>query len=669
MKLANDWKANLDEADKDCLEVLDFFKFITTYEIGSSFNASELQRLLDIIAQHCQIPQLLGNIENLPDNQSCLTTNDGRNLQLLSNESEISNDILVNLQTSSDAAKLVLDIIKNPIVPQSMKENEGLIIDESHIFLLDQLMKISPHIKPHVREEALKLALDLTPHIRASAENSLAVLGFLLLLSVYGLLSYFNKDDVFKLLELVTQHKQAVELYRTLGFVDKVSDVVQKLIEKKQRIEAVRFICAYKLTGTIEPADLLRHHIKRVQKSSFRFGRKKCAARKVKAKDMELACLETVLQCISETNLKSQDLVDEIQDRILALERHKETIRRSALEQEASSKVEEQEPEEKKPANEAVTENQVEGQQLEGKKPANEAVTENQVKGQQPEGKKLANEAVANNEVKVQQPEEKKPANGAVTMNHVKVQQPKGKKLANGAVTTNQLEEKKPANEAVTMNQVQVQQPQEKKRAIETVPNNYQLHESGNNSKRPRTAAGHSVPSVFTPQYRQAFIPNGVPPPQYRFPTNFYGPPNPLGHGQFGNTPARPIGSSFSFKCMSLTQSAAPSAFTPPLSKERMPEHFQQPMGMGYSSSGSLDHHQMQPYPCHATSGLASTPNLSTISAPKTERSSLEGSVRTSSSGEGDHPLASVQVQLASPIPWQVHQQLLQLQRLTYSAI
>ncbi|KAJ1380901.1 hypothetical protein SESBI_45642 [Sesbania bispinosa] len=102
---------------------------------------------------------------------------------------------------------------------------------------------------------------------------------------------------------------------------------------------------------------------------------------------------------------------------------------------------------------------------------------------------------------------------------------------------------------------------------------------------------------------------------------------------------------------MSSTQSAAPSAFTPPLSKERMPGHFQQPMGMGYSSSGSLDHHQLQPYPCYATGGLASTPNLSTISAPKTERSSLEGSVRTSSSGEGDHPLASVQLRSSGAAP------------------
>ncbi|XP_057455101.1 protein Brevis radix-like 2 [Lotus japonicus] len=86
----------------------------------------------------------------------------------------------------------------------------------------------------------------------------------------------------------------------------------------------------------------------------------------------------------------------------------------------------------------------------------------------------------------------------------------------------------------------------------------------------------------------------------------------------------------------SRIESARDSPATPPLSKERLPRHLHQPMGMGYSSSDSLDHHQRQPQPRYETSGLGSTPNLSTISVPKTERSSIEGSVRTSSSGEED---------------------------------
>lgn len=88
----------------------------------------------------------------------------------------------------------------------------------------------------------------------------------------------------------------------------------------------------------------------------------------------------------------------------------------------------------------------------------------------------------------------------------------------------------------------------------------------------------------------------------------------------------------------SKIESARDSPVTPPLSKERAPRHFHHPLGMGYSSSDSLDRHQMQSHPCYETSGLASTPNLSTISAPKTEeRSSIDASARTSSLGEEDH--------------------------------
>lgn len=44
----------------------------------------------------------------------------------------------------------------------------------------------------------------------------------------------------------------------------------------------------------------------------------------------------------------------------------------------------------------------------------------------------------------------------------------------------------------------------------------------------------------------------------------------------------------------------------------------------------------MQPQPCYERSGLASTHNVSNINVPKTERSSLDASVRTSSSGDED---------------------------------
>uniref|UniRef100_A0A0A9D067 BRX domain-containing protein n=1 Tax=Arundo donax TaxID=35708 RepID=A0A0A9D067_ARUDO len=88
---------------------------------------------------------------------------------------------------------------------------------------------------------------------------------------------------------------------------------------------------------------------------------------------------------------------------------------------------------------------------------------------------------------------------------------------------------------------------------------------------------------------------------------------------------------------------------TPPLNKECLPRTFVRPLkgsgAVGYSSSDSLEH---QPnhlgngyrhdrylgHQCYGSVGLASTPKLSSISGAKTETSSMDASIRTSSSPE-----------------------------------
>ncbi|KAG8056910.1 hypothetical protein GUJ93_ZPchr0002g24288 [Zizania palustris] len=88
------------------------------------------------------------------------------------------------------------------------------------------------------------------------------------------------------------------------------------------------------------------------------------------------------------------------------------------------------------------------------------------------------------------------------------------------------------------------------------------------------------------------------------------------------------------------------SPVTPPLGKERLPRSFHRPMSgggaVGYSSSDSLDHsnhycnggHHHHEHHCYDSVGLASTPKLSGISGAKTETSSMDASMRTSSSPE-----------------------------------
>ncbi|KQJ98570.1 protein Brevis radix-like 1 isoform X2 [Brachypodium distachyon] len=86
---------------------------------------------------------------------------------------------------------------------------------------------------------------------------------------------------------------------------------------------------------------------------------------------------------------------------------------------------------------------------------------------------------------------------------------------------------------------------------------------------------------------------------------------------------------------------------TPPLNNERQPRIFQRSLkssrALGSSSSDSLEHqskhlgniqHGHHEHQCYDSVGLASTPKLSSISGAKTDTSSIDASMRTSSSPE-----------------------------------
>ena len=85
-------------------------------------------------------------------------------------------------------------------------------------------------------------------------------------------------------------------------------------------------------------------------------------------------------------------------------------------------------------------------------------------------------------------------------------------------------------------------------------------------------------------------------------------------------------------------ESAEASPVTPPLPRERLPRNLYRPTGMAmsYSSSDSLDHHPMQSRHYSDSVGVNSTPKLSSISGTKTETSSMDASLRSSSSREAD---------------------------------
>jgi hypothetical protein len=163
------------------------------------------------------------------DNLRHLLTMDGKALQIFLNKSrkydeKIKNEVLTALGLSSDPAKLVLDAMEGFYPPRISKGDvvyNGIVVKKSCKLLLEQLMALSPPIKPHVREAARELAFDWRTKMKK--DRYLEVLGFFRLLACYGLASVFDACELFNDLVTVAQERQTPEFLRVLGLVDEAS--------------------------------------------------------------------------------------------------------------------------------------------------------------------------------------------------------------------------------------------------------------------------------------------------------------------------------------------------------------------------------------------------------------------------------------------------------------
>ncbi|KAG6400906.1 hypothetical protein SASPL_137751 [Salvia splendens] len=171
--------------------------------------------------QHHPTDVFIAPIEIEPDESADLkfmVRMNGKTLQMFLNDRENEFESMVDeifkvLHLSSDPAKLVLDAMAGFYPPRLREEDVEYNVRRTCIILLGQLLKLSPTIKPHVREEAIELATSWKSQLKAAPQiaKSQEVLGFLCLLSAFDLASYFDEDDLSSFL-MVGQHKEALVL-------------------------------------------------------------------------------------------------------------------------------------------------------------------------------------------------------------------------------------------------------------------------------------------------------------------------------------------------------------------------------------------------------------------------------------------------------------------------
>lgn len=325
--LAVQWKDLEDQFDLIQRSIEKRFKELEFKEKGFSGNLNQAVKV-----EQSELP-LDNPIDSTPlrwpELRSLCVKMDGQGLQLYLNEHFqdqylIKEELFDALGLARDPARLVLDGIRGfyKLNKQGDIPSRLRVIRKSCILLMDQLIRLSPEIKPLVRDEAMRLAAEWKKN---KSSNQLEILGFLHLLAAYGLTSAFEVDEVFKLFEIVSERQQNLEMCQALGFAlgfaDRMSDFIQSLITKNKRIEAVKFIYGFGLVDKYQPIPLLKSHLKHSNKHAKKIcksGNNSILAQN-KALEVERAALSAIITCIEDYKLENQYPPENLKNRLLQL--------------------------------------------------------------------------------------------------------------------------------------------------------------------------------------------------------------------------------------------------------------------------------------------------------------------------------------------------------------
>ncbi|KAL6142726.1 hypothetical protein ACLB2K_061003 [Fragaria x ananassa] len=183
-----------------------------------------------------------------------------------------------------------------------------------------------PHVTPPLKEDAMKLAFQWKAKMRADVENAWEILGFLNFIAAYELVHTLDIDEIVKLLGMISQNKEALEFCQTLPYADKIpGEFIHCLVERKQLMEAIEFICSFKLIKKFPPAPLLKEYVEEKMKCCRDgYTTEKINDGKVKVVDLHITDLRAVINLIKDYNLESEYPSSKVEMEISELEKVKE---------------------------------------------------------------------------------------------------------------------------------------------------------------------------------------------------------------------------------------------------------------------------------------------------------------------------------------------------------
>ncbi|XP_021274094.1 FRIGIDA-like protein 3 [Herrania umbratica] len=212
-----------------------------------------------------------------------------------------------------------------------------IMLMECLSFLLSNLdvVSVCAVISEDIKEQAKSIAEEWKPKldaldIDASNGNSLEAHAFLQLLSTFGIASDFNEEELSRLIPMVSRRRQTADLCRSLGLSEKMTGVIEVLVNNGRQIDAVNLAFAFELTEQFSPVPLLKSYLKEARKASspVKPGNASPSAQ-TEVNERELTALKAVIKCIEEHNLEEQYPIDPLQKRVLLLEKAKADKKRA----------------------------------------------------------------------------------------------------------------------------------------------------------------------------------------------------------------------------------------------------------------------------------------------------------------------------------------------------
>ncbi|TKY57372.1 FRIGIDA protein 2 [Spatholobus suberectus] len=158
--------------------------------------------------------------------------------------------------------------------------------------------------------------------------DGVGAMAFLHFVAAFGLVSELSVNEIVTFSAAAAANDELPELYRSVGWMDKVPALVQKLIDRCKHIMAVKYIFEFNLADKIPPVPILKAHVNESQKLAKRLSEEGKSLNEITAR--EIHALKSAIKVIESHNLESEYPPESLQQRIEQLMKHKANVKYAA---------------------------------------------------------------------------------------------------------------------------------------------------------------------------------------------------------------------------------------------------------------------------------------------------------------------------------------------------